>query len=311
MSLHIGIDVSKASFDVAVHESTTHKQFQMNKGHIRKAITYIKKQKPKLIVLEATGGYEHTLVAELVTAKLPVAVINPRFIRDFAKAKGTLAKTDKIDALTIAHYAAALQPQVTSVLSVHQSKLKALVVRRRQLTGIRASEKNHKEHSLDNDIETSIQTVIQSLSDEIERIEKMIIDIIQNDPDMQDKIQRLTSVPGIGPTTAAMLISDLPELGSLNRRQIAALVGVAPINRDSGQFRGKRMTGSGRDKIRTGLFMAMLCIIRCNSKLKSFYQRLLKNGKAKMVAIIASMRKLLVILNSMIKTQQNWQPNLI
>jgi transposase len=307
MSCNIGIDVSKATFDLVVHESGTHQQFQMTKGHIRKAMQWIKKQKPKLIVLEATGGYEHTLVAELVTAKLPVAVINPRYVRDFAKAKGVLAKTDKIDAAVIAHYAAALQPQVTIVLSKEQFRLRALVLRRRQLVSIRASEKNHKEHIIDKDISSSIQTVTQSLSDEIERIEKLILDIIQSDPDMQDKIQRLTSVPGIGKTTAAMLISDLPELGALNRRQIAAMVGVAPINRDSGQFRGKRMTGSGRDKIRTGLFMAMLSIIRCNSKLKKFYQKLLTNGKAKMVAIIASMRKLLVILNTMIKTEQNWQ----
>ncbi len=307
MSSHIGIDVSKLSFDLAVHESGDHKEFKMTKGHIRKAITYIKKQKTSLIVLESSGGYEHTLVAELASVKLPVAVVNPRFVRDFARACGILAKTDKIDAAVIAHYAAVLQPEITPALSQNQIKLKTLITRRRQLVDFRASEKNHKEHALDDDIKTSVKTVLKNLSDEIDRIEKKILDLIQSDPDMQDKIQRLTSVPGIGKTTAAMLIADLPELGQLNRKQIAALVGLAPLNRDSGQFRGKRMTGSGRKKIRAGLFMAMLSIIQCNTRLKTFYERLLKNGKTKMVAITATMRKVIVILNAMVKERTNWQ----
>jgi transposase len=307
MSCHIGIDVSKNSFDVVVHESDVHKQFQMTKGHIRKAMQWIKKQTPKLIALEASGGYEHTLVAELVTSKLTVAVINPRFVRDFAKSQGALAKTDKVDAGIIAQYAAVLKPKETTILSKDQVRLKTLVLRRRQLVGLRACEKNHKEQVIDKDVTSSIKTITQSLSDEIERIEKVILDIIQSDPNMQDKIQRMASVPGIGQTTATVLLSDVPELGTLNRRQIAALIGVAPMNRDSGQFRGKRMTGSGRSKIRTALFMAMLSVIRINRPLKHFYERLLKNGKTKMVAIIATMRKLIIILNTMLKTQQNWK----
>ena len=304
---NIGIDVSKERFDVVIHETKEHKEFEMTKEQIRKARSWIRKQDPKIIVLEATGGYEHTLVAEFVSAKLPVAVINPRHIRNFAKATGQLAKTDKADAMIIAHYAAAIAPQVSEVLSHQQQKLQALVVRRRQLVGFRGSEKNHQEHVHHKEIIQSIQTVIEKLNKEIDSIEKMITDLINSDPDMQEKISRLTSVPGIGKTTAALLIADLPELGRLNRREIAALVGVAPINRDSGQFKGKRMTGSGRSKVRKALFMAMLAVVQFNQPLKSFYQNLLAAGKPKMVALIATMRKLVVILNSMLKNNQVWK----
>lgn len=306
MSSHIGIDVSKSYFDLAIHETSSHRQFTMSIEGIRKAIKWIKQCHPALVALEATGGYESSLVAELITAKIPVAVINPRHLRNFAKAKGHLAKTDKIDALCIAHFAVVMQPKPTTALAKHHLKLKALVARRRQLIALRTAEKNHKEHMADTEINTSIKTVLKSLSDEIHRIETLIMDIIQSDPDMFDKIQQITSVPGVGQTTAAMLISDLPELGQLNRKQIAALVGLAPINRDSGTFRGRRMTGSGRAKVRTGLFMASLSVIRCNKHLKFFYNKLVKNGKTKMVALVATMRKLIVILNSMIKNEQSW-----
>lgn len=304
---NIGIDVSKESFDLFIHETKTHKKFEMSKEHIRKAVSWIKKQKPKLIVLEATGGYERPLVADLVTAKLPVAVINPRYIRDFAKATGQLAKTDKIDASVIAHYAMTIAPKTSTIMTEQQQKLAALTSRRRQLVEARAIEKNHKEHAVHKEIIKSINTVIQNLTAEIEAIELMITDMISQDPNTQNKVDQLTSVPGIGQTTAALLMSDLPELGTLNRRQIAALIGVAPINRDSGQFRGKRMTGAGRKKVRTALFMAMLSVIQYNKKLKAFYEHLLSQGKAKMVALIATMRKLIIILNSMLKNNQNWR----
>lgn len=306
-STNIGIDVSKERFDLVIHETKIHKQYEMTKKDLHKATLWIKKQKPKLIVLEATGGYEHTLVAEFISAQLPVAVINPRHIRDFAKATGQLAKTDKADAAVIAHYASAIAPEVTKVLSQQQQKLKALVVRRRQLVEFRASEKNHKEHVIHKEILTSIEQIIKNLTIEIDSIEKMITDLINTEPDMHNKIDRLTSVPGIGKTTAAALISDLPELGQLNRREIAALIGVAPINRDSGQFKGKRMTGSGRGNVRKALFMAMLAIIQFNPRLRSFYQNLVAAGKAKMVALVAAMRKLIVILNSMLKNNQSWK----
>lgn len=304
---NIGIDVSKDSFDVFVHETSLHKKFTMNKGHIRKAMSWIKKHKPTLLVLEATGGYERTLVAELATAKLPVVVSNPRQIRDFAKATGKLAKTDKIDAAVIAHYAAAIMPEIRPLLNKQEQKLSALTSRRRQLVEMRAVEKNHKEHAYLPEISTSVETVIQKLTTEIESIEVMITELISSDPDMQNKIDQISSVPGVGKVTAAVLLADLPELGTLNRRQIAALVGLAPMNRDSGQFRGKRMTGSGRKSVRTALFMTTLAVIQFNPKLKAFYKHLVDQGKAKMIAMVAVMRKLIIILNSMLKNNESWR----
>ncbi len=303
---NIGIDISKNSFDVFVHETGCYKRFEMNKPHSKKAIQWIKKQKPELLALEATGGYEHFLVAELISAKLPVAVVNPRMIRDFAKSVGQLAKTDKIDAAIIARYAAIIQPSISNIISEQQQKLKSFVTRRRQLIDLRVVEKNHKEHARYSEIAQSIESVINNLNQEIETIEKAITENIHSDPDLEKKLSILKSVPGIGDITAAMLIADLPELGSFNRSQVAAMVGVAPINRDSGQYRGKRMTGSGRRHIRKALFMAMLSIIRYNPKLSPFYKRLVAAGKAKMVALIATMRKLLVIINTMIKNNQYW-----
>ena len=304
---NIGIDVSKDSFDVFIHETSIHKKFEMNKGHIRKAMSWIKKQKPSRIVLEATGGYERTLVAELVTAKLPVIINNPRNIRDFAKASGKLAKTDKIDAAVIANYAATMAPKMRPLLNEQEQKLAALTSRRRQLVDARAVEKNHTEHAYLPEISASIETIIQKLTAEIESIEAMITDLISSDPDMQNKIDQISSVPGVGKVTAAVLLSDLPELGTLNRRQIAALVGVAPINRDSGQFRGKRMTGSGRKSVRTALFMTTLAVIQFNPKLKTFYKHLVAQGKSKMIAMVAVMRKLIVILNTMLKNNESWR----
>lgn len=304
---NIGIDVSKKSFDVFIHETKEHKTFEMNKEHIRKSIQWMKKQKPKLIALESTGGYERTLVVELLSAKLPVSVINPRYIRDFAKSTGQLAKTDKIDAQIIAYYAERIEPEIKTTLSEQHDKLKALVSRRRQLVDLRVAEKNRKEHIHHQEIGQSIKTVIEQLTEEINRIEEMMSDHVSSDPEIHAKVQTIISTPGIGETTALSIVAELPELGQLNRRQIAALVGVAPMNRDSGQFKGKRMTGGGRKTIRKALFMAMLAVIQFNPKLKAFYQKLVNSGKKKMVALIATMRKLLVILNTMLKNNQNWK----
>lgn len=306
---NIGIDVSKKSFDVFMHESQVHKTFQMTSDDIRKAALWIKESNPKVIVLEATGGYEYPLVAEFASASLPQAVINPRQIRDFAKATGQLAKTDKIDSTVLARYAAIISPDLTNVLSSQQQKLKMLVSRRRQLVELRAAEKNRQEHARFPEIIQSIHCIIQNLNKEIERIEKMIAEHIHKDPEMQSKIEHLTSVPGIGSATAAMLISNLPELGHLNRRQIAALVGLAPMNRDSGAFRGKRMTGGGRKDVRKALFMACLAVIQFNPALKIFYKRLVSSGKAKMTALVATMRKLIVVLNAMLKNNAFWNYN--
>ena len=307
--LHLGIDISKNSFDITVHETSQHKTCPMTLKDIKSIITWINQLKPTLIVLEATGGYERTLVTQLVLAKLPVAVINPRMIRDFAKSLGQLAKTDKIDAAIIARYAATIKPQLSNFIDGKNQKLKDLVSRRKQLVYLRSIEKNHKEHAFDQFVTDSINLTISNLTHQINEIEKVIMDHIKPDSHLTKKLDQLKSIPGIGDTTAVILITNLPELGLLNRRQIASLVGVAPMNRDSGSFRGKRMTGGGRRDIRRDLFMAMLSVTRFNPKLKSFYQKLVAAGKPKKVALIAAMRKLLTIINSMFKHSQSWDFN--
>jgi len=308
MSQHtyVGIDVSKKSFDVAVDGESEHQKYQMNKTDLKKSIKYFKKQKPKLIVLESTGGYERTLVVELVQAKLPVSIINPRMIRDFAKSTGQLAKTDKIDAFIIAQYAATIKPKLSKVLDENTQELKEFIRRRKQLIYLRSITKNHKEHATHPTVIDSVDLTIQNLTQQINDIEQSINNHIHSDPDFKQKHDRLMSVPGIGSATASTILTDLPEIGTFNRCEIAAIVGVAPINRDSGQFRGKRMTGGGRRHLRKALYMPVVAIIRCNQKLKSFYQKLVNSGKPKMLALIATMRKLLIIMNSMIKNKTNW-----
>jgi len=262
--------------------------------------------------MEATGGYEYLTVAKLSVQGLPIAVVNPRRIRDFAKAIGMTAKTDKIDAKVIAMYAANCQPIPQGRIDDDCRKLKTLTARRQQLLDMRIAENNRIEHSIDKEICRSIEIVMKTINREIEKVDRQIQDHIDKMPRLKRKTEKLSSVPGIGDTTAAMLVSELPELGTFNRRQIAALVGVAPINRDSGTFRGKRMTGGGRRSVRNRLFMPTLVAIRYNPVLKRYYQRLVdKEGKTKMVAIIAAMRKLLCIMSAMLKNNQAWKPKML
>lgn len=308
MEHYVGIDVSKHFFDL--HDVADGKQmrFENSPNQIKLCIHQLKKRKPKLIVTESTGGYELSLVTALQAEGLPVAVVNPRRIREFAKAIGQLAKTDRIDARIIATYAATLEPPKQRQISANARKLKALIARRHQLTGIRTAENNRIEHVFDKTIAKSIKAVITTIDREIEKVEKQIKDHIDDQPQLRKKAHQLKSIPGIGDTTAFMLVCELPELGTLNRREIAALVGVAPINRDSGTFRGKRMTGGGRKQVRARLFMATLVAVRHNPVIHRYYKRLLGNGKAKMTAIIAAMRKMLVIMNTMIEKNEYWNP---
>ncbi len=303
---NIGIDISKNNFDVVIHETKTHQRFDMTKEDIKKSITWMKKYQPERVVLEATGGYERQLVAALLTAGISTAVMNPRNIRNFARSLNKLAKTDKIDATIIAQYGAIIQPKTTNVFNHQNQELKLLISRRDQLIQMRAVEKNHRENVTNEEIFKSIVAIIDHLTQEIEQIDKIIDKHIKSNSSMKEKVEQLKTVPGIGDRTATIILSELPELGLFNRRQIAAMVGVAPMNRDSGKFRGRRMTGSGRYRVRKALFMAMLTVVRQDSKLKKFYQKLVESGKAKMVALIATMRKLLIILNTMIRMNQNW-----
>jgi len=308
----IGIDVSKAKLDVHVLKDKKDIQFDNSAEGIKGCIELCRAVKPELIAMEATGGYEYFVAAKLCADGFAVAVVNPRMVRDFARALGKTAKTDKIDAMVIARFAANCQPLPQNRVSDNSRKLKALTARRQQLLDIRISESNRMEHAIDREIRRSIEKVIKIIESEIESVDRQIREHIDNMPQLKGKTEKLRSVPGIGDTTAAMLVSELPELGTFNRREIAALVGVAPMNRDSGTFRGKRMTGGGRRDVRNRLFMPTLVAIRHNPVLKKYYQRLVnEEGKTKMVAIIAAMRKLLCIMNAMLKNNQQWEPKIV
>jgi len=307
----IGIDVAKQYFDLHCLKTGQDQRMENSTDGIRQCVALCSKIHPELIVMEATGGYELTLAGTLQSEGFAVAVVNPRRIRDFARAAGQIAKTDTLDARIIARFAATLQPMPTEQINENTQKLKAMVARRNQLVGLHTAESNRLEHANTRDIQRSIAAVIKVIQTQLKNIDRQIEEHIRNTPQLQQRAENIDSVPGIGPTTAHLLVTELPELGRLNRRQIAALVGIAPIARDSGTFRGKRMTGGGRKNIRSRLFMPTLVAVRHNPVLKAYYTRLLSQGKCKMVALIAAMRKLICILNAMLKNNQKWNLNLI
>lgn len=307
----IGIDVAKPYFDLHCLKTGRDQHMENSADGIRQCVALCNELRPELIVMEATGGYELALASTLQAEGFAVAVVNPRRIRDFARAAGQIAKTDTLDARIIAQFAATLEPMPTEQINENTQELKALVARRNQLVGLHTAESNRLEHANVKDVRRSIVTVLKVIETQLAAIDRQIDDHIQNTPQLQQRADTLDSAPGIGSTTANMLVTNLPELGRLNRRQIAALVGVAPFNRDSGTFRGKRMTGGGRKDIRSRLFMPTLVAVRYNPVLKAFYARLIGQGKCKMVALVAVMRKLICILNTMVKNNQKWNPNLI
>jgi transposase len=309
MEKYVGIDIAKRTFDICWLPEQKARQFENNTKGIRQAAGMLAKLKPELIVMEATGGYETMLAAQLHAAKLPVAVVNPCRIRNFARANGQLAKTDKLDATVIAMFADRMRPPRQQQIDRNSRLMKAMVARRHQLIGIRTAENNRLEHALDKVIARSINRMLKTIDREIEKIEIEIQEQLASMPELENKAQIIHSTPGIGQTTATMLVTEMPELGLLNRRQIAMLIGTAPINRDSGTFRGKRMTGGGRRNVRSRLFMPTLVAIRHNPPIRRFYQHLLAKGKAKMTAIIACMRKLITILNTMVAKNEAWNPN--
>ena len=309
MNSVIGIDISKNSFDVHCFSDGSDQHIDYTSQNIQKTVEHLCNLKPQLIVMEATGGYEIPLAEQIQAAGLPLAVVNPKRVRDFAKAVGQTAKTDKIDARIIAKFGATLEPPTTHVLNENTRKISSLVARKRQLINMRTAEKNRMEHARDQFIGQSIRTVIEALNSQISSVEQQILDIMEQTSELKQKSDVIVSFPGIGKSTAASLVSGLPELGNINRRQIASLIGTAPINRDSGKFRGKRMTGGGRYEIRKQLYMPTLAAIRHNTIIRSYYQRLVSVGKNKMVAVVACMRKIIVILNSMIAKNQAWKTN--
>lgn len=310
MEKFVGIDVSKRFFDVCFGVDGKVEHFDYTKDEVKKCVRKLLKFKPELVVMEATGGYEIQLASAIQLKGLAVAIVNPRRIRDFAKAAGQMAKTDKIDARVIARYAGVLKPPANERISSNALKLKALAARREQLVKNRTAESNRLEHAFEKEIVRSLKDSLRYIDRQIERIDSQIAECIDRDPDMKDRAELFKSMPGIGDVTASAIVAQLPELGKLNRREIASLVGVAPVNRDSGMFKGKRMTGGGRRSVRTKLYMPTLVAIRHNPAIKENYLRLVGNGKSKMTAIVACMRKMLVILNSMAAKKECWKTKL-
>ncbi len=303
---YFGIDVSKDRLDVAVIPSRETWQCPNDEDGIGKLITRFKKLSPALIVLEPTGGLEAPVAAALSAEGMPVAIVNARQIRDYARATGKLAKTDNLDALVMAEFAAAVKPQARQLRDEESEEIKATVSRRRQLLEMLTAEKNRLAIARKN-LKPGILAHIEWLKKEITDMDRDLRQRIEGSPIRRVKDDLLQSIPGVGRVLSATLLAELPELGKLNRRQIAALVGVAPFNRDSGMFRGKRSVWGGRAPVRAVLYMATLVSTRHNPVIRSFYQRLLERGKAKKVALVACMRKLLTIMNAILKNQRAWQ----
>ena len=301
----IGIDVSKEKLDVAVRPTGEFMSFSNNEDGISCVVDFVKSFFPSLIVLEATGGLETAAVGMLADKGLPVVVINPRQVRDFAKATGKLAKTDTIDAHLIARFGEAVRPELRLLKDQEAQKLTALITRRRQIVEMITAEKNRL-NAAPKWTSKDIQTNISWLEKCLKKVDKDLKNLLKKSPVWREKDEILQSTPGVGPVLSMTLLSGLPELGNLNRKEIAALVGVAPLNRDSGLFRGKRMIWGGRANIRSVLYMSATCAMRFNPTIRIFYERLRLAGKLHKVAITACMRKLLVILNTMIKNRTYW-----
>lgn len=304
--IFIGIDVSKNQLDIAMWGSKATWQVENTERGFKELLERLSELQPTLVVLEATGGLEMPVVTEMVWAQIPVAVVNPKRVRDFARSLGQLAKTDQLDAKVIAHFGQATRPQVRALPSESQDELAALLTRRRQIVEILTAERNRL-HSTRPAMRKNVRQHIEWLEKCLKDLDDDIHGLIQESPIWQAKAEILQSAPGVGPVTSATLLAALPELGTLNRQKIAALVGVAPVNKDSGRKRGKRRVFGGRATVRSILYMAALSASKFNPAIKKFYERLLSAGKEKKVALTACMRKLLVTLNAMLRHKQLWR----
>jgi transposase len=305
-NVFIGVDVSKDRLDVAVAPSGEHRSFANSEDGIALLADFIKPQKPTLVLFEATGGWEMSAVNHLAAQRLPLVVLNPRQVRDFAKATGQLAKTDAIDARILARFGQAVRPEVRPLKPVELRKLEALMTRRRQIVEMLTAEQNRLV-SAPEWIRPDIEELIEILKKRLAAINRDLNKHIRKSPLWREKDKILQSFPGVGPVMASTMIADLPELGSLTRREIAALVGVAPLNCDSGAYKGRRKIWGGRAVIRSVLYMCTLTAIRHNPVIRDFYQRLRHTGKLPKVALTACMRKILVILNAMMRSGSCWQ----
>jgi transposase len=307
--MFVGIDVAKAELVVSVLPTMERFTVANDERGVRTLVERLRPIAPQLIVLEATGGYELLAVAALAAAVLPVIVVNPRQVRDFAKATGQLAKTDRIDADILARFADVVRPAVRPIADADAQELDALLARRRQLLEMLQAERNRVGQVFGKGkrlVRKSLKTHITFLERELRMTDTDLGEMVKNSPAWRERDELVQSVPGVGPVLSRTLLADLPELGRLSRREIAKLVGIAPLSRDSGTMRGRRFVQGGRATVRAVLYMAALVATRRNAVIRAFYQRLVAAGKPKKLALVACMRKLLTILNTMVRTGTRW-----
>lgn len=306
--VNVGIDVGKAQLDIVIHERQLHFTVANDSDGIRQALRRLARYQLQRVVVEATGRREYALVVALAERQMPVIICQPIKVRRYAGAQGVLAKTDKIDAAILASYAAVLKPPVRPLAIGNLRKIRDLIARRRQLIEMSTMEKNRFD-VMPSYLLADIRRHVRYLQSQIEKLDQRIADLVETIDEWREKRDILQSVPGIGTQVVNTLLADLPELGTLTNKQIAALVGVAPFNRDSGKLRGKRRIRGGRASVRTILFMAMLTSIQHNPVIRATYQRFVANGKHKKVALTACMRKMITILNAMLRDRSQWSEN--
>jgi transposase len=302
----IGVDISKLRLDVCNLLTGELLEFENNPDGIKKFVRYAKKAKPSFIICESTGGLEQPLFLACSQAELPISVVNPRQVRDFARALGKFAKTDAIDAVVLAEFGSRMRPEVSIPASVELRALEAVTTRRAQILEMITMERNRLGSTRDETARASLQAVIAFLESQVSDMDAQMLEIVKTDDDLNALNNLLQSVPGVGFVVASTLISSLPELGSASRGSISSLVGVAPLNHDSGSHKGVRYIRAGRGNVRSVLYMGVLSAIRHNPVLRVTYQRLVQAGKAKMVAVVACMRKLVVILNAIVRDRKPW-----
>jgi transposase len=303
----VGIDVAKRHLDVACHDAAGTARFANSADGIAQLAEELRERPPRLVVAEATGGYEIALVRALQAENIPIAVVNPRQVRDLARARGKLAKTDAIDAKAIALFGAVMEPRPVPKPVPGREAFGALIARRRQLIDMMIAEKNRREHA-EGPIKAWIEETLSAFKSQLASVDATIALAIDDDEELARRRDILISVPGVGDLTAAVILAELPELGTIGSKQAAALVGVAPINHDSGSHRGERHIGGGRTSVRCALYMATLSAVRHEPAIQAFYRRLKANGKKPKVALVASMRKLLTLLNTLLQRKQIWHP---
>ena len=308
--INIGVDTGKTQLDIYIRPLNIYFTVNNDEAGIKHALSEIKKHKPTRVVIEATGRLEQPFVIACAKACIPFVIANPINIKRFAGAIGQKAKTDKLDAQLIAHYSEAIKPRLSTLKPEYMRLISDLLSRRRQLIEMQTMEKNRSQ-IMPKSITSSIKPILTAIKNQLDKIDGKLQKLIESSDEYNSKNEIIQSVPGVGKVVAFSLLSDMPELGYISNKQAASLVGVAPFNRESGAYKGKRMIRGGRSQIRTAMFMAMMSGIQCNEKFKALYQRLVASGKPKKVALIACIRQLIVVLNSMVRDGVMWNPNMI